>query len=309
MRAEAVALLRCPSCHRDGTLTLSVQRADEVEVREGTLRCTACGTAFPITDGIVDLLHDPPEFVRREAAGLERFAEVMRAGGWDRSQILALPHADDGYWVAQAQAMDSLLQAVELRPGARIVDIGANVGWATNIFARRGLHAIAVDIAMAELQGLRTAQYYLDEGVYFERVRTMMFDLALASESVDYVFCCQVLHHNDGAHLRRTLGEIYRVLRPGGKLLVINDQLKFPLNLKRGHDSTEVAEFEGNEHVHFFHQYYLAARRAGFRVWVRRPGINGSVPKAVWGRKLALAYKLLISGDANLNLVGTKPVR
>jgi SAM-dependent methyltransferase len=309
LKPQAVELLRCPSCHRDRTLEIAVERADEIEVREGSLRCGTCAAEFPVTAGIADLLHAPPEFVRREAAGLERFAEVMRAAGWDRSRILALPHADDGYWAAQAHAMDALLQAVELRPGARIVDIGANVGWATNIFARRGLQAIAVDIAMAELQGLRTAQYFLDEGVFFERVRTMMFDLALASESVDYVFCCQVLHHNDGPHLRRTLREICRVLRPGGKLLVINDQLKFPLNLKRGHDSTEVAEFEGNEHVHFFHQYYLAARLAGFRVWVRRPGVNDPLPTSPWRRKLALAYKLLVSGDANLNLVATKPSR
>jgi SAM-dependent methyltransferase len=282
-------------------------QVDDVEVREGSLTCGACSASFPVTGGIADLLYEPPEFVRREAAGLERFAELMRADGWDRQRILALPDAPDGYWVAQAQAINALLAAVPMREGARIVDIGANVGWATNIFARRGLEAIAVDIAMAELQGLRTAQYYLDDGAYFERVRTVMFDLAIASGSVDYVFCCQVLHHNDGPHLRRTLREIHRVLRPGGQLLVINDQLKFPLNLKRGHDSTEVAEFEGNEHVHFFHEYYFAALRAGFRVRVRRPGINGPLPHSPWRRKLLLANKLLITGDANLNFVATKP--
>ena len=268
--------------------------------------CGSCDGRFAVTGGIADLLYDPPDFVTREAAGLDRFAEVMRADGWDRERILALPNVELGYWNMQAAALNALLAAVELRPNARIVDIGANACWATNIFARMGLQAVAVDIATAELQGLRTADYFLAEGAYFERVLTPMFDLALASDSVDYVFCCQVLHHNDSEHLKRTMHEIHRILKPGGKLLVINDQLKFPLNLKRDHDSTEVAQFEGNEHVHFFHQYYLAARRAGFKVWVRRPSAVEPVSGPRWKRRLVLTYKLLISGDVSLNLVATK---
>jgi uncharacterized protein YbaR (Trm112 family) len=153
MKAASAALLRCPRCHADRTLTLTATQADDVEVREGALTCGACGGAFAVTAGIADLLYDPPEFVAREAAGLERFAEVMRADGWDRERILALPNAPDGYWAAQAEAISSLLEAVPLRPGARIVDVGANVGWATNIFAARGLEAIAVDIAMVSCRG------------------------------------------------------------------------------------------------------------------------------------------------------------
>ena len=86
----------------------------------------------------------------------------------------------------------------------------------------------------------------------------------------------------------------------------MNDQLKFPLNLKRGHDSTEVAEFEGNEHVHFFHQYYFAARRAGFKVWVRRPSGTESISGPRWRYRMEVAYSLLISGDVSLNLVAKK---
>ena len=92
-----------------------------------------------------------------------------------------------------------------------------------------------------------------------------MYDPALASESVDYVFCCEVLHHNDVANLNRTLEELYRVLKPGGTLFVVNEPMRFPLMLKRDH-AEEVAEYEGNEHVHFFHQYLRAVRRAGFEV-------------------------------------------
>ncbi len=38
---------------------------------------------------------------------------------------------------------------------------------------------------------------------------------------------CEVLHHNDRAHLDRTMAELYRILKPGGRLLVINEPLRF----------------------------------------------------------------------------------
>ena len=202
--------------------------------------------------------------------GLERFAEAMRADGWNAERIRALPDSDLGYWQAQRRAMGILQAAVHIEPGKRLLDIGANSCWASNIFAKRGLEVVALDISTTDLQGLRSAEHFLSPAVFFERLLSVMFDIALASESFDYVFCSQVLHHNDRHHLAQTMREIYRVLRPGGSLLAINEPLRFPLNLKRGHGDP-VAHFEGNEHIYFFHEYYLAARKAGFRVSIRSP--------------------------------------
>jgi SAM-dependent methyltransferase len=173
----------------------------------------------------------------------------------------------------------------------------------------------------------------ITDHVYFDRLVSVMFDPALASESVDYVFCCEVLHHNDRANLRRTMDELYRVLRPGGKLLVINEPLRFLFNLKRDH-GLEVAEFEGHEHVFFCHQYYRAARQAGFEVTLQEPATEPffepwsatlepqtSIRDAVHnvlvhsarrhpvGRRLVLAYKTLLRGDVSLNMIATKPSR
>jgi len=154
----------------------------------------------------------------------------------------------------------------DFQPGERLLDVGSNTCWASNIFARRGLDVIALDIATAELQGLRTADYFLETGeVYFERLLSVMFDPALASGSMDYVFCCEVLHHNDPVNLRRTLRECHRVLRPGGRLFVVNEPLRFVAHPKLDH-AEEVADFEGNEHVYFIHRYVLAARAAGFQI-------------------------------------------
>lgn len=310
MRESVAGWLRCPRCHTDGSLTLHGWHGNAVEVREGTLVCANCDARHFVSEGIADLLCDPPDFVRREREGLARFAEVMRRQGWHRERILALPVSDDGYWYGQARSMSMLLDRVRPRPGARLVNIGSNTCWASNVFARHGLEVVALDIAPWDLQGLRTAEHFFACGdVYFERLLSTMFDVALASESVNYVFCCQVLHHNDVDHLRRTFTEMHRILRPGGLLMVVNEGLRFPLRLKHGFDAP-VAEFDGNEHVHFLHDYVMAARRAGFHVempaWetVRHGSRRG--PLALAYRAGRFAWRYVVRGDANLTMLCSK---
>jgi SAM-dependent methyltransferase/uncharacterized protein YbaR (Trm112 family) len=299
VREATTGLLRCPRCLTDGALTLTAKESDEREVREGTLRCAACDTESAVHDGIMHLLHDPPGFVTREAAGLERFADRMRADGWDRERVLALPDEDQDYWRGQRAAIDRVLEAEDFQPGERLVDVGSNTCWASNILARRGLEVIALDIATTEMQGLKTADWFIETGeVFFERMLSLMNEPALAAESVDYVFCCEVLHHNDSENLSRTLAELHRILKPGGTLFIVNEPMRFPLRPKRRH-AEEVEEYEGNEHVYFFHQYLRAARRAGFHV--ARPWDSG------WRRALRWGWYHAIRGDRALTLTCTKP--
>jgi len=77
------------------------------------------------------------------------------------------------------------------------------------------------------------------------------------------VYCCQVLHHNDLAGLRRTFAEIFRVLRPGGRLLVVNETLK-TLRDRHGVHDEGVEQYEGYEHAHWALRYRWEAARAGF---------------------------------------------
>jgi len=326
--------LRCPACLRDGTLVLRAESSDVHEVREGELRCAACHTVFPVHRGVPELLHEPPEHIVAEAAGLERFAEHMRASGWDRETVLALPDVEHGYWYVQARSMHQLLTTVPFQAGESILDVGSNTCWAANHFAERGLSAVALDIATPELQGLYTADYFLEDGeVFFERVLGSMDAIPLASSSLDYVYCCEVLHHNDNESLRRTFAEIFRVLRPGGRLLMVNETLK-TLRDPHGVHAEAVEQYEGYEHAHWGLQYRWAATRAGFFTEVTEPhyrpyfgdaevaAVDGEDRLRAWTRRMLFATRTAplarraylawlnnVWGGVSMNMIGTKPPR
>ncbi len=271
MRPQTTALLRCPSCRAAGSLRLSVEAQDDAEVREGALRCGRCGHVAPVRGGIADLLHDAPPFVTAEVAGLERFAAVMRADGWDEARVLRLPDEPSPYWQGQKASFEALLAGEAFAPGERLLDVGSNTCWASAAFARRGLDVVALDIADTALQGLRTADWWMRrDGTRFERVRGVMFDLPLAAGTLDHVFCCEVLHHNSLLNLLRTFREAFRVLRPGGRVSVLRETLRAP-GAPQLRPGAEVAEFEGHEHAFLAATYLLAARLAGFRVRLLEP--------------------------------------
>lgn len=57
MRPDLLDILACPLCK--GALRLAIAREDDGEIVTGTLACAACDEAYPIEDGIPDLL--PPD--------------------------------------------------------------------------------------------------------------------------------------------------------------------------------------------------------------------------------------------------------
>src|SRR5215208_2788488 len=129
MRPDLLPLLRCPRCLTDASFDLDAGDSDEREVRAGRLACSQCGHTAAVSDGIVDLMHEPPDFVVREAAGLERFAQRMRDHGWNRERILGLPFEQSGYWFHQAAAMQFLFEVERFEPGATVLDVGSNTCW------------------------------------------------------------------------------------------------------------------------------------------------------------------------------------
>lgn len=126
-------------------------------------------------------------------------------------------------WKALAEMLLRLL------PPLDIADLGAGEGTLALMLAQRARHVIAVDSSvkmveygrgLAERSGIANLEYRLGD----------MEELPLADDSVDMALMHQVLHH--ALHPGRALAEARRVLRPGGRLVLL-DLLKHDLDAAR----------------------------------------------------------------------------
>jgi len=109
-----------------------------------------------------------------------------------------------------------LAAALRIGPGATVVDVGAGTGKLTALLEPRGPTLLAVE----PLESMRQAM--ADELPGVAVVEGLAEALPLADASVDAVVVGQAFHWFD---LSRALPEFHRVLRPGGSLGVIWNEL------------------------------------------------------------------------------------
>src|SRR5262249_28772351 len=106
-----------------------------------------------------------------------------------------------------------------LRSDMVVADVGAGTGLFTMLFAKQVAHVYAVDIVPEFLTHIR--ERATKEGVTnVETVLGKADDIALAPDSVDLVFLCDVYHHFE--YPQSSLASIRRALRKNGELVVVD---------------------------------------------------------------------------------------
>jgi len=108
--------------------------------------------------------------------------------------------------------------------GKRILEMGCGNGWVSLRFARSGADVWACDISpkMIELARRYAEAAHLD--VTFE---TMVCEEMTYEDSFfDFVFMHMALHHCD---IAATARQIRRVLKPGGKVVIVEDYAYHPV--------------------------------------------------------------------------------
>jgi arsenite methyltransferase len=132
--------------------------------------------------------------------------------------------------VTWALGVGNPIRHAELQPGEVALDVGSGGGIDSIMAAKRvGPHGRIVGLDMLDAMVDRAGANSRAAGVaeWTQFVRGEMEDIPLPDQSVDVVFSNGVI--NLSARKSRALGEIFRVLRPGGRLcvadLVVEDDL------------------------------------------------------------------------------------
>ena len=183
--------------------------------------------------------------VKREHAEAAAHYFADHAGEWDSIRALH---------VAEAAVEAAMVNAVGERPFESLLDLGTGTGRMLELFAPLYNRAVGIDASAAMLA---VARAHLDRaGIASAQVRLGDIQhLPFARNAFDLVTVHQVLHFlNDP---ERAISEAARVLRPGGRLLIVDFA---------PHD----LEFLRERHAH---------RRLGFapsamRQWIEAAGLS-----------------------------------
>lgn len=120
----------------------------------------------------------------------------------------------------------------DIQAGTIAADIGAGTGFMTEGLLQQGLKVIAVDQSPDMLEQLQ--QKYHD----YDHLTCLVSEgnaLPIENSSVDYAFANMFLHHvNDP---QKAIDEMYRILKPGGKLVITDlDEHEFTFLKTEQHD-------------------------------------------------------------------------
>ncbi len=120
-----------------------------------------------------------------------------------------------------------ITRAVGLRPGDAVADIGAGTGLFTRLFAevvgpKGAVYAVDISPAFVKYIAEQAKKQGLERIV--KTVRNTPNSAELPADSIDVAFICDTYHHFE--HPEKMLESIHRALRPGGRLVIIDFDLR-----------------------------------------------------------------------------------
>lgn len=166
---------------------------------------------------------------------------------------------------AQSHEFSRVLSTLRphLRPGARLLDLGAGRGLTSLALAEAGLNVTSIEYDPSDVVGVG-AQMELDRGPRWTAIRGDALQLPFRSSSFEVAFCRSLLHHL--SDLDQGLAEIWRILEPGGVFLACNEHvLALFSNGEKFLRAHPAVAFGVDENAYYTLTYWWKFRRSGFR--------------------------------------------
>jgi ArsR family transcriptional regulator len=217
--------------------------------------------------------------VKREHAEVARAYFAENAADWDTIRALH---------VAEGSVESAILETIGDRQFDSLLDLGTGTGRLLELFAPLYARAIGVDASPAMLA---VARANLDRaGLTNAQVRLGDIQhLPFGRNSFDVVTIHQVLHYLDEPE--RAIAEAARVLRPGGRLLIVDFA---------PHD----LEFLREKHAH----RRLGFARPAMRQWIEAPGLELESARDLSAGKNRLTVTLWLARDKRIAVAGAREV-
>lgn len=137
----------------------------------------------------------------------DRIARVYESRLWYSTAV----GLTSGFTLSGEELVDAVTSKVDAE---KVLDVGCGTGKFTRRLARKADRVVGVDVSIGMLR--RARRYALRDGVEPGYLRADAARLPFPDESFDHVVCAGAFHLFPDK--KRALGEIERVLEPGGGL-------------------------------------------------------------------------------------------
>ena len=224
---------------------------------------------------------------------------------WQRANY---PTAEDFVrdYGASAEGFEVERALRSVAAGGSVLDVGSGYGKAALLLALRGYRVTAVEPALAFCEYLERAARIYRLPVEIYHVSGEALDL-LPPLGLDACLFNASLHHCDDPV--RALANCRGLLRPGGRIFLLNEPVLQPFRSKRWfrrqleRGTLVTGDYGGNEHTYRHHEYRAMLRQAGFRDIQGRIALRYSDPRSYLsvlrarpGNSLAVAGRRLYYG-------------